>query len=104
MDKVGGPLQDLLARLRLERPMVGWHAVTLWPTVVGERIATRAQAVSFRDGELLIAVDGPGWMSELHFLKRRLIADLNAKLEEPVIRDLRFVLGRPPSPTENKHA
>ena len=52
MDRIGGPLKDLLARLRLSGPMVGWRAVELWPEVVGERVAARTRAVAFREGTL----------------------------------------------------
>jgi predicted nucleic acid-binding Zn ribbon protein len=90
MDRIGGPLQELLARLRLTEPMVGWKAVEVWPEVVGDRVAARARAVAFRDGSLVVEVDSSTWMNELTYLKRRMIVDLNRRLGAEVVRDLRL--------------
>ncbi len=90
MDRIGGPLRDLLARLRLSEPMAGWQAVEGWPEVVGDRVAARARAVSFREGTLVVEVDSPTWMNELTYLKQRMIQDLNRKLGSPIVRDIRL--------------
>ncbi len=90
MDRIGGPLQELLARLRLTGPMVGWQAVEVWPEVVGDRVAARARAVAFRDGTLVVEVDSSTWMNELTYLKRRMILDLNRRLGAEVVQDLRL--------------
>lgn len=91
MDRIGGPLRDLLARLRLESPMHGWKAVELWPEVVGERVASRTRAISFREGTLVVEVASAAWMQELGYLKRRLIDDLNRQLGEDAIREVRLI-------------
>jgi len=90
MDRIGGPLQELLARLRLTGPMVGWQAVEVWPEVVGDRVAARAHAVAFRDGTLVVEVDSATWMNELTYLKRRMIDDLNRRLGAEVVSELRL--------------
>ncbi len=90
MDRIGGPLQELLARLRLSGPMVGWQAVEVWPEVVGDRVAARARAVAFRDGTLVVEVDSSTWMNELTYLKRRMILDVNRRLGAEVVQDLRL--------------
>ncbi len=91
MERIGGPLKDLLNRLRLNEPMAGWQAVDLWSKVVGERVASRSRAVAFRDGLLIVEVESPTWMSELTYHKRRIIRDLNAKLGgKVVVREIRL--------------
>jgi predicted nucleic acid-binding Zn ribbon protein len=91
MKKIGGPLRDLLDRLRLNEPMAGWQATELWPEVVGERIASRSRAIAFRDGVLIVEVESPTWMSELTYHKRRIIKTLNAKLGgKAVVREIRM--------------
>jgi predicted nucleic acid-binding Zn ribbon protein len=74
--------------------MTGWHAVELWPETVGERVASRSTAVSFRKGVLVVEVQTPAWMNELTYLKQRIIRDLNEKLEETVVLDIRLQLAR----------
>ncbi len=90
MDRIQGPLQDLLGRLRLTDAMSGWRAVEAWPEVVGERIAARTRATAFRDGVLVVEVSGAAWMNELTYLKRRMIDELNDRLGTGTVRDLRF--------------
>jgi predicted nucleic acid-binding Zn ribbon protein len=101
MERIGNPLRDLLQRLRLTEPLTGWRAVELWPSVVGERVAARTQALSFREGVVFVEVESAAWMNELTYLKRRLIRDLNEKLGEDLVRDIRWVL-RSRSPARAK--
>jgi predicted nucleic acid-binding Zn ribbon protein len=101
MDKIGSPLRDLLDRLHLSGPMLGWQAVEVWPGVVGERIAARARAVAYRDGTLFVEVDSPTWMSELGYLKHHMVTELNRRLGGEIIREIRMQPGsghRPATP------
>lgn len=98
MDRINGPLRDLLARLRLSEPLVGWRAVELWPEVVGARVAARARAVAYREGELIVEVDSATWMSELTYLKGHVIAEMNRRLASEAIREIRLrPAGRSPA-------
>lgn len=90
MERIDGPLRDLLARLRLDEPMRGWQAVELWDEVVGERIAGRARATAFRDGTLYVSVENAAWMNELSYMRRKLTMELNRRLDGEVVRDIRF--------------
>lgn len=90
MDKIGAPLKDLLARLHLTDPLLGWRAVEVWPEVVGDRVAARARAVSFRDGTLLVEVDSATWMNELSYLKLHMMTELNRRLGGEVVREIRL--------------
>lgn len=90
MERVGGPLKDLLARLRLSRRMEGWRAVELWPRVVGERVASHARAAAFRDGVLVVEVESTAWMNELAYLRTRIARDLNRELGSETVREIRL--------------
>lgn len=104
LNRIGGPLQELLTKLHLVKPMVGWQAVSLWPDVVGERVAERSKAVAFRDGILIVDVASPSWMTELSYLKRRIVKDLNRQIGENVVQDiqLRPAMGSNRPGTERK--
>lgn len=91
MDRIGGPLKELLQKLRLDQPMSGWKAVEAWSEVVGPKVARHSRAVSFRDGILIVEVENPAWMTELTYLKRRLVNDLNRRLGSSVITEVKLV-------------
>jgi predicted nucleic acid-binding Zn ribbon protein len=87
-------LTETLRRLGLERGIAGWRAVEEWPAVVGPRIARRTRAVEFRDGTLVVEVEGSAWLHELGFLKRELLEQLARRLGPRHVVDLRFVMPR----------
>ena len=64
-----------------------------WPQVVGERIARHTQALSVNRRILVVAVDSPGWMMQLTFLKPELLRKLAPRAKKDELRDIRFVLG-----------
>ena len=49
-----------------------------WEEVVGATVAAHARPVSLVDGVLVVAVDEPGWATQLRFLT----ADILRRLEE----------------------
>ena len=49
-----------------------------WEEVVGASVAAHARPVSLVDGALVVAVDEPGWATQLRFLT----ADILRRLEE----------------------
>ena len=40
-----------------------------WAEVVGEQVAAHARPISLRDATLVVAVDQPGWATQLRFLE-----------------------------------
>src|SRR5438105_9044053 len=75
-------LRDRLLEHRIRRA---------WPQVVGADAARRAQARSFADGCLTVAVDNSPWLHELTLR----IEELTRRLQErfDAVRSLRFVAG-----------
>ena len=80
----------LLKSLGLEEGLRGWRAVEEWPRAVGPRLARRTRAVEFRDGTLLVEVEGSAWMHELGFLTRDLRRRINDRLGADVVREVRL--------------
>lgn len=95
---------DLLAEsLRgkpAERRLKEGRIWLLWDEAVGDRIASVARPVGFRDGTLTVAVSNAPWMQQLNFLKRGIIEKLNTLLGGPVVRDIYLKAGPPAPPTE----
>ena len=94
MESVSTVTARLLRSLGLEEGLRGWRAVEEWPAAVGPRLARRTRAVEFRDGALLVEVEGSTWMHEMGFLKRDLIRRINERLGAAVVRDVRLMVPR----------
>ena len=94
MEAVSGVVARLLRGLGLEDALQGWRAVQEWSETVGPRLARRTRAVEYRDGTLIVEVEGSAWMHEVGFLKRELVERINARLGAAVVREVRLVLPR----------
>lgn len=98
------PVADLLTEaLRgkpAERRLKEGRIWLLWDEAVGERIASRARPVAFRDGTLTVAVANAPWMQQLNFLKGGIIEKLNVLLGGPVVRDIYLKAGSIEAPVE----
>ncbi|HEY3307034.1 MAG TPA: DUF721 domain-containing protein [Desulfuromonadaceae bacterium] len=60
----------------------------LWPEVVGQTVATRAQPLRIINGVLTVAVSSGPWMQELNFLKGVMREKLNEQLGGEVVKDI----------------
>jgi len=70
------------------------HAVfRVWERVVGEAVARAARPVSVSGGRVVVEVGDSAWMQELELRAEELLARLNAELEGPPLRGIRFLLG-----------
>ncbi len=69
-----------------------------WDKAVGPEVAARTSPESFRRGVLLVRAINPTWQNELTYLKRELIAKLNAELGEGTVQDIKIVSGHLPPP------
>ncbi len=94
MESVSGVLPRVLRQLGLEEGLLGWRAVHEWEQVVGPRVARHTRATAFREGELVVEVEGSPWMHELGFLKPALVRRINRHLGRRLVRTVRFVVPR----------
>ena len=96
------PLGDLveayLARTRLAPRLDLASAVERWAVIVGERVATNAQAEAVSaDGILWVRVKSSPWAMELSLMAPRILAALNEG-RDGKIRELRCKVGLQPPP------
>lgn len=92
--QIGGPLQEILARLDTEGHFEIVRLMRLWPEAVGETIARRTQVAALKFHVATVKVSGAMWIQELNLMKPQILARLNDALGNDTIRDLRFVQGR----------
>jgi predicted nucleic acid-binding Zn ribbon protein len=94
MESLGVLLPELLRRWKLAEGVAGWRAVEEWPAAVGPRIAQRTRAVEFREGILVVEVQGSVWRHELGFLKRDLLRKIRERAGSCRITDVKFITAR----------
>lgn len=87
IDKV---LKRTIASLGLDRKLREFDAVRIFPQVVGEKIAQKAQAVKIDHGVLTVRVASSAWRQELNYTKAEIIDKLNAALGDNIVTDIYF--------------
>lgn len=91
---LGAVLRGSVIEQRLEEGRI-W---VVWEQAVGSRIASHAAPSAFRDGTLTLSVDSAPWMQQLNFLKRELVAKVNAELGQEMVTDIYLKAGRVSAP------
>ncbi len=88
--ELSGLLESVLHELGLGLRLKQWKVVERWPNIVGERIAKAATPERIENGKLLVRVQSPAWRNELTFLKKEIIAKINAAMGEEIVKDIIF--------------
>jgi predicted nucleic acid-binding Zn ribbon protein len=91
---LGQLLPRAVKNLRLGSVVEEQRLLALWPDVAGAKLAEHTRAVSLDRGVLVVAVDDPGWLAQLVFLKPKLLAKVAGRVKKGAVKDLRFTLGR----------
>jgi len=91
MQHIGGPLKKILKSTGLEKSLAQQNAMEIWEKVVGENVSKNAVPVDVQHGILTIKTETPAWRQELHFQKKIIVENLNKKLNNKVIKDIRFI-------------
>ena len=89
-EQIGKILTKSLRNLRIDRRIKEESVVLNWNQLVGERIASQANPLKVRDSILFVSVENASWRNELHFMKRKIIEELNQSVKGNVIKDIVF--------------
>jgi predicted nucleic acid-binding Zn ribbon protein len=90
-EKIQDILDRTLQQLGLAERMKEADVVRRFGEIVGGDIAARAEAVSIRDGKLVVKVASPVWRQELNYSKQEIIDALNRALNDSIVTDIHFV-------------
>jgi len=85
---LGAILDEMIRRFGWEKRVKEWQALSLWPEVVGAKVAKVTEPLRVRDGILFVKVSSGTWRNELHFYKKRIVAKLNDQIGTELIRDI----------------
>jgi len=93
--RIGSILETTLKNLEVDSQIRAYSLWGAWKEIVGEPIAQQAQPQAIRNQILFVTVSHPTWVQQLHFLKTMLLDKINTYFGEPLIKDMRFRLGKP---------
>jgi predicted nucleic acid-binding Zn ribbon protein len=85
--ELGMPAPDALAKLS-----------GAWPEIVGDAVVAHAIVRSVRDGVCTIAVDGPGWATQLRYAEQQIVERANRCCGPGVVTAIRVVVTSPGTP------
>jgi predicted nucleic acid-binding Zn ribbon protein len=95
--RIGSILESTLKNLEVDGQIKAYSLWGAWKEIVGEPIAQQAQPQAIRNQILFVTVSHPTWVQQLQFLKTMLLDKINTYFGEPLIKDMRFRLGKPSS-------
>ncbi len=95
--RIGSILETALKGLEIDDQIKAYSIWGAWEEIVGEPIARQARPQAIRNGILFVDVSHSTWIQQLQFLKTTLLDKINTYLGEPLIKDLRFRVGKIPS-------
>jgi len=84
----GALLSQYMQQSGLAGKLQAYESWRVWDEVVGPQIAAHAQPAKIRDRVLEVRVDQAVWMQQLQLMKPKILARLNERLGEEVIRDI----------------
>jgi predicted nucleic acid-binding Zn ribbon protein len=90
------PLADHVAAVyRHQQWDTLWILYTLlrqWPDLVGPAFAAHSTPAYFRKNDLWVYVTHSIWMQQMHLAKVDILSKINARLDQPLVQDLRWTL------------
>ena len=71
-----------------------------WPEIIGDALAGHAEVRSIRDGVCTIAVDGPGWATQLRYSEHQVVERAQRCCGSAVVTSIRVVVTGPGAAAE----
>ena len=91
MEKLNTTIESFLESYGLKKGVKQNSAVLYWKEVVGEKISNNTEPQGVEHGTLTVSVSSPTWRQELVFKKKEIIKELNKKIGENTIKEVRFI-------------
>jgi predicted nucleic acid-binding Zn ribbon protein len=91
LEKLNTSIQTFLENYGLKKGVKQNSAIIYWEEVVGRKISKNTEPQSVEHGTLTVSVSNPAWRQELIFKKKEIIKQLNKKIGENTIKELRFI-------------
>lgn len=100
MKPIAGVISAVSRRMGIEEAPLQLQALQAWPEIAGRFVSGASQADRLDGGILFVTTSSAAWSQELSFQKQEILRLYREKLGRPVVRDLRFRVGRIRQPSE----
>lgn len=90
---MGDSVWIMAKKLGLARKFKEKMALSLWAEIVGKEIAIHTQAEIIRNGVMTVTADNPTWSQQLSLLRTNYIDQINQRLGEKIVKEIRFKTG-----------
>lgn len=67
--------------------------LSVWQGIVGKDASSHSRPVSIKRDVLTVEVDSSAWLYSLNLKKKSILKDINSRLGEEKIEDIRFRMG-----------
>lgn len=91
---IGEILQQTLQSCRRETNETLAALGAYWSDVVGETLGAHSCPAAMKGTQLLVHVNSTVWLHEMRFLKEDLIDAANRLLGQPLVKDIKFKVGK----------
>ncbi len=88
MEQIGNILSKFLYELGIEKPIMKYRALRMWPEIVGERISKVTEAKGLTDGKMFVKVQNDSWRNEITFYKQEIIQKINREVGSKIVKDI----------------
>jgi len=87
-------LSSALGKYRPARDTDMTRIWDIWDSAVGRPIAMNAKPDAFKDGHLTVNVSSSAWIHQLKFLEKEMITTLNKQMDNNLVKQIRFKIGK----------
>lgn len=85
---IGSALQDFLEKFPQKKKLKQGMILSVWPKVVGERIASQTEDLHFENNKLVCKVKNAVWRHEIHANRYNIAKRLNEKVNGQIVGDI----------------
>jgi len=92
---IGTVVEKVLKQYRPQKDQALLQVWEVWEQAVGRDLAQNAKPAAVKGDILLVTVSSSTWLHHLRFLEAEMIAKLNAALDGPKVKSIKFKVGSP---------
>ena len=92
MDEIKNIISQVIGKLSSQKPAEQNKLSDLWRNILTKKELEHAQLVGVKDGKLLVNVDSPAWLYQMHLKKNNILNKF--KEQDPQIKSISLKIGK----------
>ena len=90
---IGTVVENVLKQYRPQRDQALMQVWDIWEQAVGKAMAENAKPAAVKGDVLLVHVSSSTWLHHMRYLEAEMITKINAALDGPKVRSIKFKVG-----------